>query len=78
MYSKKYEAMEWLDTEEHELLGLEVIMYLKRELENVESSMKEYKEGVGSNDDRLRRALVEVINYVADSTDNEEARVGNE
>ena len=58
--------------------GANVISYLKKELEITIRTMAEYKEAEDSNDGSLKRSLIEVINYIADCTENEDMRVEEE
>ncbi len=58
--------------------GYQVLSYLKRELETVEEAMEENNEGDDTPDGKLRKSLVEVINWVCDISENENERVQEE
>ena len=55
--------------------GAQVISYLKVELNSVNETMEEYGEDDNTADGRLRKSLIEVINWVCDISDNEDLRV---
>lgn len=55
--------------------GAQVVSYLKVELEAVELSMEENNEDENTPDGRLRKSLIEVINWVCDISENEDLRV---
>ena len=55
--------------------GAQVISYLKVELNSVNETMEECGEDDNTADGRLRKSLIEVINWVCDISDNEDLRV---
>lgn len=63
------------DDIERQCRGAQVISYLKVELQTVEQSMEENNEDDNTPDGRLRKSLIEVINWVCDISENEDLRV---
>lgn len=55
--------------------GAQVISYLKVELNSVKETMEENGEDENTPDGQLKKALIEVINWVCDTSDNEDLRV---
>ena len=58
--------------------GAQVISYLKKEIEVFDEVIREYNETEGDADVKMRGMFVEVLNYIADCTENEDMRVEEE
>ena len=63
------------DSIDRQCRGAQVISYLKEELRVVEEAMEENEEDDDTPDGQLRKALLEVINWVCDISENEDLRV---
>lgn len=65
------------DTLSIQCRGAQVISYLQRELECTKEVIQESSEE-NQNDTSLCKSLIEVINFIADCTENEDMRVEEE
>lgn len=73
MVELKKQAIEEFKNDELEIRGACVVDFLRKEVETVWASMEE--NGFEGADKDLYDSLVEVVNWVCDSTNNEDMRV---